>query len=807
MQNPATTLYCPNPRCQAPNPPSHNFCQNCRTPLCKRYLWAVGESLEAFSPGQLMQERYLFEGNRILLDTKPGLAPEIPEEIPPELAPYLKLSPYRLHLSQVYGGLTLTPDPSMGRIWLLEQAPIYTNGPTAGSLMPELASVWKSATALRQLNWLWQIASLWQPLSAYGVASSLLFPVNLRVEESIVRLLELHEDRQSSVTLKNLGHLWSEWASSAQPAVKNFIEKLSAGLLTGQIKTSEQLVDLLDRGLAEKGRSRTSTYQIFTCTDKGPSRRRNEDACYPPSGTRTEIANLGLEERGSRENFSTLPLAIVCDGIGGHEGGDVASKLAIETIRQQVENLLSSRKDWTPIALSLELERAALAANEAISQRNDSERRHDRQRMGTTLVMALAQEREVYITHVGDSRVYRVTKTGCHQITLDDDIASREVRLGYALYHDAVQQPASGSLVQALGMGSSSLLHPTVQRLVIDEDCIFLLCSDGLSDNDRVEQYWETEIVPVLDGQIDLAIAGQRLVDLGNTQNGHDNVTVALVYCQVRQLENSSDKELPAIQIEASQPDPASQPQTRIAQSAPSQMKTQQLPQRSSLGHPWTIVLCFLLLGLLGGGLFYFWPELLSQISQQSSSQTPTPATVSPSSSPTPTSSSPVPDALAAGALIKVQGETTKNSKGQTVPLLLWREFEPPNQKSAIGKLPVDSILQVIQERTSREQESWLQLKVCSTPGLEPKAKATELSPKQVGQLPKVTAGQPALASRSSSNSVTYGLVQHGEVGWIPRAEVVPVSRLMSSSSNSPVPAECPAASNVSPSPTSTGTP
>jgi protein phosphatase len=159
--------------------------------------------------------------------------------------------------------------------------------------------------------------------------------------------------------------------------------------------------------------------------------------------------------------------------------------------------------------------------------------------MGTTLVIALARAYEMYIAHVGDSRAYLITRTGCHQVTLDDDVAAREVRLGYALYREALQQSASGSLVQALGTSSSASLHPTVQRFAIDEDCVFLLCSDGLSDYDRVEQSWE-EILPIIDGKVDVATASQRLVEIGNTQNGHDNVTVALVHCQVKFSEPES---------------------------------------------------------------------------------------------------------------------------------------------------------------------------------------------------------------------------------------------------------------------------
>lgn len=802
MQNPAATLYCPNPRCQAPNPESHNFCHNCRTPLYKRYLWAVGEAIEAYTLGQLLQERYLLKGKRILLDTKPGRPPELPEEIPQELAPYLKLSPYRLHIPQVYGQMVLEqgrqrgrPRAATGEIWLLEQGPIYTLGAVSGSLMPELASVWKSATGLRQLSWLWQIASLWQPLSTNGVASSLLSPTKVRVEGSLVRILELQEDRQGSIALKHLGHLWSQWAASAHPAVRNLIEQVSSGLVKGQIKTSEQLVELLDRGLAEQGRSRPSKSQIFTLTDKGPARRRNEDACYPPPGTL-------IQATGDQQNLSPLPLAIVCDGIGGHEGGDVASSLAIETIRQQVENLLSSQDDWNPTTLTLELERAALAANEAISQRNDNEHRHDRQRMGTTVVMALVHAHEIYIAHVGDSRVYRVTRTGCHQVTLDDDIASREVRLGYALYRDAVQQPSSGSLVQALGMGSSSMLHPTVQRFVVDEDCIFLLCSDGLSDYDRVEQYWETEIVPVLDGQIDLPTAGQQLVNLGNTLNGHDNVTVALVYCKGWQPEESSRTGVLPNLIE-SVPPSASSHQTVLPQAAPSQMKTLRLPQRSTSGSPWTIVLCFLLLGVLGGAVFYFWPEIVSQISQHLG-PSPKPASSSPTAPPKPSSSS-VPDSLKTGALIKIQSDTTKDSKGQTVPVYMWREFEPPEKKLAIAKVPANSVLRVIKNQKSQKQENWLYLQVCSTPGLDPKAGATAPAPTN-SQSPQAKVGQSAPAASAKPNSVANGLVKPGQIGWIPRDELVRAVISVVDSPSNPA-TECPAPPSVSPSPTETATP
>jgi protein phosphatase len=151
------------------------------------------------------------------------------------------------------------------------------------------------------------------------------------------------------------------------------------------------------------------------------------------------------------------------------------------------------------------------------------------------MVMSLIYGHEAYIAHIGDSRVYRITRTGCHQMTLDDDLATREVRLSGVLYREALGMNGSGSLFQALGMNSSTALHPNIRRMIIDEECIFLLCSDGVSDRDRVEQYWQTEILPVLEGKVDLATACQRTINMANTRNGHDNATVALVHCQVKQ--------------------------------------------------------------------------------------------------------------------------------------------------------------------------------------------------------------------------------------------------------------------------------
>ncbi len=680
MENEAATLYCPNENCQAPNPLTHKFCQRCSTPLAKIYLWAVVGELSVGSPGEILADRYLVINQSVVLDTKPGLSPQTPElDDVQVIRAYLRLISYRLNAPQVYGVLPLTDGHSYQEILLLEKPPLLVDDTVQQvHLCSELTTAWRDATSMRQLNWLWQLAHLWQPLLSEGVASSLLDPYLLRVEGPLIRLLELRFDPETAPELSQLGEFWQQLLSDSKPVISEFVSVISHSLIQGEINSTEQLITVLDRGLAELGRAQTPTIIIATKTDTGPSRQRNEDACYPPSGT-----------------LLTKPphpsaLAIVCDGIGGHEGGNVASNLAIETIQQQVQQLTKVPYDHIdPSMLLADLDLAVAVANDKISQRNDSENRQGRQRMGTTLVMALPVAHEMYITHVGDSRAYWITRHGCYQVTLDDDVASREVRLGYAIYREAVQQSASGSLVQALGMSPSTSLHPTSGRFILDEDAVFLLTSDGLSDFDRVEEYWETEIVPILTGEANLATVADRLVEIANTKNGHDNVTIALVHYQVQYWE-------PEITIKAVIPDSSS---IKTADSVPRgaggtllgspNQKTQVIPESKPAKSP-QLPLNFivpLILVAAAGSLGYLVMKLRSPsgsipiLSSPTTTEKPTPEATSVPRSLT---------NLAAGWVIQTKRQIPLKNNQSLPPGSFLEVIETkPNPKNASGGFEV----------------------------------------------------------------------------------------------------------------------
>jgi serine/threonine protein phosphatase PrpC len=538
MNTSTAIVTCPNPGCKAPNPLDRNFCQKCKTYIPKRYLWTLDRTVNNFGKGELLGDRYIVVSQNTVLDLHPGLTPVTTEDISPEILPYLKLSAYQPQIPKVYG-LVANSSSQSEAIWLLEDAPIYAQGVPAswvGRLMPKLVEAWQdqNITTLRQINWLTQIVELWQPMVMEKVASTLLNPESLRVEGSLVRILELVPDRQGAPTLSDLGRFWQKCLPQIDPSAADFWQVLGQQLASGQFTSPEQLLDVLGKALNSCASSYNHLYQIATYSDQGPTRSRNEDACYPSSAS--FLNSITGKDLG---------LTIVCDGIGGHEGGNVASNMAIEIIHQDIVQSLTQPTKWESKSVSDQLESFIRHANDQISQRNDSEQRHSRQRMGTTVVMAVNHGHEVYLAHVGDSRAYRISQTGCHQVTLDDDLAAREVRLGYALYREALQHSSSGSLIQALGMGGSYNLHPTVQKFVIDEDCIFLLCSDGLSDRDRVEQYWESLVLPVLEGKKDLGKLSQELLHIGNHLNGHDNVTLGLLYCRAQMSREAGRSSIP----------------------------------------------------------------------------------------------------------------------------------------------------------------------------------------------------------------------------------------------------------------------
>jgi protein phosphatase len=528
-------IYCINPGCNNPiNPVGDSVCASCQTSLVHRYLWASGSLAAKIPSGSKVGNRYEVITPQIWLDTQPGLPPFVPDELPQVVIPYLKLHPERLHLPQAYGfASSFKEGASNSDILLLENVPIDETG----NIYPTITDAWEQATPVRQVYWLWQILQLWTPLLELGSAHSLLLPDNLNVQGWCVRLLELHQTKTTqTVSLQDLGQSWQSWVGSAKTSVakelKKIVEQMDAEVKLETIAT--QLNALLLASAAEL----PLTLKVSGATDIGPELAQNEDTCYP-----TVDQNL---------DDPLLPrLSIVCDGIGGHQGGEVASQLAVQSLKLQIRALFAEVAEQSelvqPQLLQEQLEASLRVVNNVICSRNDEQKRQGRERMATTLVMAVQVPQrvsttsgwqsdnghELYLANIGDSRAYWITREYCQLLTVDDDVAAREVRLARSLYYKALQRPDATALTQALGTKDADSLRLLIRRFILDEDGILLLCSDGLSDHDWVEQSWQDYAIPVLAGQLSVEDAVRDWINLANQKNGHDNTSVVLTLCRV----------------------------------------------------------------------------------------------------------------------------------------------------------------------------------------------------------------------------------------------------------------------------------
>ncbi len=488
----------------------------------KPYLWVIGTDIETLPVDELVGQRYRIVGPRIWLDTQPDQRPSAPDTFPGEALPYLKAHPHRLHVPGLYGVLERTGAPP---ILLLENAPIH---PQAGELLPELAAGLFSALPLRQANWLWQLWELWGRLGELGLARSLFMPGNLRVDGWRLRLVELCPDGEPPI-LSDLVELWRSLLSPLHLSVSEPLRSLVNGIDANAVDLDTVAIEL-NQILLRQAALVPTRIALSGATAQGPTQPRNEDACWP-LGTQNEAA--------------PMQVAMVCDGVGGHDGGEVASQLAVQALQIQLQALLAEAQNelrgLPPQIVVQQLEAVIRIVNELISFQNDNHGWAGRQRMGTTLVMAVVipqrvqtddgwgRVNEVYLAHVGDSRAYWITPDYCHPLTVDDDIAGREVIACRQTWPHALERSDAGALTQALGTRSGDHLQPHIQRFVFDETGILLLCSDGLSDNYRIEDAWANYIGLIIKDIVTLDSAVASWIELANQKNGHDNTAVVLM--------------------------------------------------------------------------------------------------------------------------------------------------------------------------------------------------------------------------------------------------------------------------------------
>jgi protein phosphatase len=266
------------------------------------------------------------------------------------------------------------------------------------------------------------------------------------------------------------------------------------------------------------------TYQValeFTAkTDPGRVRAHNEDsyALSPALG-------------------NGFGLAILADGMGGHNAGEVASALAIQIVRQELEPRLQdlaaassilpekiqeqqAQQEQSGQLQSMVLD-AVQAANSAILDAAANE--SDYSGMGTTLVLALFHHAQVMIAHVGDSRAYRLRGGTLTQITRDHSMLQEHIDAGLISPEQARFSQNKNIITRALGVSAALLVD--IDEEAVEPDDLYLLCSDGLSDMLEAE-----EIHAILNHfSADRALACETLVEAANAYGGRDNVSVILI--------------------------------------------------------------------------------------------------------------------------------------------------------------------------------------------------------------------------------------------------------------------------------------
>lgn len=243
-----------------------------------------------------------------------------------------------------------------------------------------------------------------------------------------------------------------------------------------------------------------------------------------------QLTDVGVVRDHNEDAYFVDPdkrFFIVADGMGGHAAGEVASAMAVETVRKTLEAASSlidafalRTTDNARRALVQLLQSAVLAAHQAVYQRGTKEA--DKAGMGTTLDVVLIAGREAFVAHVGDSRTYLIRDAKAAQLTTDHTVAEVLVIEGKLTIEEALVSPYRTVLVNAIGVAAD--VGVEMAHLQLRQGDKLLLCSDGLHDYFLVEQ----EIADVLTREpADKAI--EQMIEAAKERGGHDNITGIVV--------------------------------------------------------------------------------------------------------------------------------------------------------------------------------------------------------------------------------------------------------------------------------------
>jgi len=249
--------------------------------------------------------------------------------------------------------------------------------------------------------------------------------------------------------------------------------------------------------------------ESFGATDVGLRRKLNEDSLLVDSA---------------------VGLFVVADGMGGHNAGEIASRLTVETVGNFVQRSKEEDEITWPYGvdpkLSLNANRlvtAVMLANKRVWKEADN--RQDYTGMGTTIVAALVNDRSISFVSAGDSRAYRLRGGNFQQMTVDDSWVQAAVDEGVLLPEEAESHPMKNIITKAVGAKEN--LDVSVQEHELEDSDLYLLCSDGL--HGMIPDRTIEEMLMASNGSLEVLV--RELIQTANENGGKDNVTaLALRY-------------------------------------------------------------------------------------------------------------------------------------------------------------------------------------------------------------------------------------------------------------------------------------
>ena len=217
------------------------------------------------------------------------------------------------------------------------------------------------------------------------------------------------------------------------------------------------------------------------------------------------------------EPLDETQVYILADGMGGYNGGEIASKLATTCAKNYLQNnFKDTPKDRESI---MELVKSSMEyANMVVYEK--SQENKELEGMGTTLEICLIYNNRVYIGHIGDSRIYRIRKDIIRKLTQDHSYVQKLFKDGTITKEEAEHHPKKNMLMKALGC--NAFVEPDVAVKGFLKDDIILMGSDGLTNFVSQDDLYKTV-------KENIEFAPQKLVDIANNNGGQDNITVVVI--------------------------------------------------------------------------------------------------------------------------------------------------------------------------------------------------------------------------------------------------------------------------------------